>query len=99
MLRGELPSRSRGSVASQRQVPPKRKNEHAGGCIYGLFLRLPATGNRTGIGSCSASRGRISLGMTGRAIENPQTVWHAGSSNVVLVLVPTASSGGCGLFF
>jgi hypothetical protein len=31
--------------------------------------------------------------------ETPQTLHRAGSWNVVLVLLPTASAGGCGLFF
>jgi hypothetical protein len=32
-------------------------------------------------------------------MKNPQTLWRAGLGNVVLVLLPPASSGGCGLFF
>ena len=31
--------------------------------------------------------------------KNPQVLWRMGSGNVALVLLPTASSGGCGSFF
>jgi hypothetical protein len=36
---------------------------------------------------------------SGQAQENPQTLQHADLWILVLVLMPTASSGGCGLFF
>jgi hypothetical protein len=32
-------------------------------------------------------------------MENPQILQRASLGNVVLVLLPIASSGGCGLFF
>lgn len=47
MLRGEPPLRSNESVASQRQARTKKKNERAGGCIFGLSLRLLATSDST----------------------------------------------------
>jgi hypothetical protein len=88
MLRSEPSLRSRESVALQPQVPPKRKNEHADGCISGLSLRLPAASDDAGMdaaGMAVAQRhgGRNSLGVTGRASrfmarmsvrENPQTL-------------------------
>lgn len=47
MLRSGPPLQSNDSVASQRQALPKKKNERAGGCIFGLSLRLLATSDGT----------------------------------------------------
>jgi hypothetical protein len=61
MLRSEPSWRSRESVALQRQVPPKRKNEQAGGCIYGLSLRLPATSDSAGMNAVGRHKEPLSM--------------------------------------
>jgi hypothetical protein len=113
MLRSEPSLQLRESVVSQQQARPKRKNKHTDGCISGLSLRLLAASDDSGMdaaGMAVAQRhgGKNSLGLTGRASrfmarmsvrENPQTLRRAGSGNLVLVLLPAASSGGCGLLF